>query len=87
MAKLWSVAVQGGETLHGTAPDIARQLRASDWQHGSATGPDADRRYQEAVAKRVEIQTGKTISTLDADGFIEGLVEAGVLTITPMEVS
>ena len=69
-----------GETLTGTAPEIARLLQAQDWQPGDG-GVDGERRWREKVAGRVQIQTGRTIPTESVDGFLLGLAAAGLLTL------
>ena len=83
--KIYSIETDGGQVFAGTAEEVIGQLRAEDWHHADDDKPDADRRYQETVARRVHIQTGKAVPLDDPDAFVEGLAAAGILTITKRE--
>ncbi len=71
------VRTQTGVTYVGTWEEIVRQMRddAAEWVGGSL------RAYMEASAQRGLRQTGIAIPATDAESFIRGSAEAGLLRI------
>ena len=66
-----------GHTLRGTWDEILLQMKAADreWAQGSLTD------FMASLARRGKTETGVVIPTTDAEAFIRGSAEAGVLRI------
>jgi len=71
------VRTQAGVTYLGTWDEIVRQMKddAEGWSSGSV------REYMEASALRGQRQTGVAIPATDAESFLRGSAEAGLLRI------
>jgi Tfp pilus assembly protein PilF len=71
------VVTLSGHTLRGSWEEILLQLKAADreWAHGSLTD------FMASQARRGQAETGVVIPTTDAEAFIRGSAEAGVLRI------
>jgi Tfp pilus assembly protein PilF len=72
-----AVGTLSGQTLRGTWEEILLQMKAADraWADGSLTEFMAD------LARRGRAETGVVIPVTDAEAFIRGSAEAGVLRI------
>jgi lipopolysaccharide biosynthesis regulator YciM len=66
-----------GQTIRGTWDEILLQMKAADleWSRGSLTD------FMASLARRGQTETGVVIPTTDAEAFIRGSAEAGVLRI------
>ena len=66
-----------GHSLRGTWEEILLQMKAADreWAQGSLTD------FMASHARRGQAETGVVIPTTDAEAFIRGSAEAGVLRI------
>jgi hypothetical protein len=66
-----------GQTIRGTWDEILVQMKAADreWAHGSMID------FMASLARRGQAETGVVIPTTDAEAFIRGSAEAGVLRI------
>jgi hypothetical protein len=66
-----------GHTIRGTWDEILLQMKAADreWAHGSLSD------FMASLARRGQTETGVVIPTTDAEAFIRGSAEAGVLRI------
>ena len=66
-----------GQTIRGTWDEILLQMKAADreWAHGSLSD------FMASLARRGQAETGVVIPTTDAEAFIRGSAEAGVLRI------
>ena len=60
------------------AADMVHQMHESSYSQC-----DTDAKFMAETAKRVKLATGKEISSSDADSFVEGLVDAGLVKIKP----
>jgi hypothetical protein len=71
------VRTLGGVTYLGTWEEIVLQMKedAEGWAGGSL------RQYMEATAQRGRRQTGVAIPATDAESFIRGSADAGLLRI------
>ena len=67
----------GGPSLPGTWDEILLQMKAADreWARGSLSD------FMASHARRGQTETGVVIPTTDAEAFIRGSAEAGVLRI------
>jgi Tfp pilus assembly protein PilF len=67
----------GGQTIRGTWDEILLQMKAADREgaHGSLSD------FMASLARRGQAETGIIIPTTDAEAFIRGSAEAGVLRI------
>jgi hypothetical protein len=66
-----------GHTIRGTWDEILLQMKAADreWARGSLSD------FMTSLARRGQAETGIVIPTTDAEAFIRGSAEAGVLRI------
>jgi len=66
-----------GQTIRGTWEEILLQMKAADreWAQGSLSD------FMASLARRGQTETGVIIPTTDAEAFIRGSAEAGVLRI------
>jgi Flp pilus assembly protein TadD len=71
------VATLSGHTFKGSWDDILTQMKASDAEWAEATMAD----YMASLARRGQTETGVVIPLTDAEAFIRGSVEAGVVRI------
>ncbi|MBM4187918.1 MAG: hypothetical protein FJ206_11490 [Gemmatimonadetes bacterium] len=71
------VTTLGGHQLRGTWEEILLQFKASDQASAHQSLPD----FMAQLAIRGKRETGVTIPTTDAEAFIQGAAEAGVLRI------
>ncbi len=71
------VVTLAGQTIRGSWDEILLQMKAADrdWAHGSLTD------FMASLARRGQAETGVVIPTTDAEAFIRGSAEAGVLRI------
>src|ERR687897_616449 len=71
------VMTLAGHTIRGTWDEILLQMKAADreWAHGSLSD------FMASLARRGQTETGVVIPTTDAEAFIRGSAEAGVLRI------
>ena len=71
------VVTLAGQTIRGTWDEILLQMKAADreWATGSLTD------FMASLARRGQAETGVVIPTTDAEAFIRGSAEAGVLRI------
>ena len=71
------VANLAGAIFKGSWDEILLQMKAADrdWAHGSLTD------FMASLARRGQAETGVVIPTTDAEAFIRGSAEAGVLRI------
>jgi tetratricopeptide (TPR) repeat protein len=71
------VTMKGGATYAGTWEQIVLQIQRDDveWTGGSL----AD--YMVEVARKSEVETGVAVSAKDAESFIRGIADAGLLNI------
>jgi tetratricopeptide (TPR) repeat protein len=71
------VVTLAGQTIRGSWDEILLQMKAADgeWAHGSLDDCMA------SLARRGQAETGVVIPTTDAEAFIRGSAEAGVLRI------
>jgi Tfp pilus assembly protein PilF len=71
------VVTLGGQAIRGTWDEILLQMKAADreWAHGSLSD------FMASLARRGQTETGVVIPTTDAEAFIRGSAEAGVLRI------
>ena len=71
------VSTPGGSTYLGTWDEIVRQMKddAAEWVDGSVE------EYMRAAALRGRRQTGVAIPTTDAESFLRGSADAGLLRI------
>jgi tetratricopeptide (TPR) repeat protein len=71
------IVTLAGNTLRGSWDEILLQLKAADreWAHGSMLD------FMASLARRGQTETGIVIPTTDAEAFIRGSAEAGVLRI------
>jgi hypothetical protein len=72
-----SIGTLAGHTFNGTWEEILLQMKAADreWAHGSLSD------FMASLARRGQAETGVVIPTTDAEAFIRGSAEAGVLRI------
>jgi hypothetical protein len=72
-----SIMTLAGQTIRGTWDEILLQMKAADreWAHGSMSD------FMASLARRGQAETGIVIPTTDAEAFIRGSAEAGVLRI------
>ena len=66
-----------GYSIRGTWEEILAQMKAADreWAEGSLND------FMASLARRGQTETGIVIPTTDAEAFIRGSAEAGVLRI------
>jgi hypothetical protein len=66
-----------GHSIRGTWDEILLQMKAADreWAQGSMND------FMASLARRGQAETGVVIPTTDAEAFIRGSAEAGVLRI------
>ena len=71
------VVTLAGMTIRGSWDEILLQMKAADreWAHGSLND------FMNSLARRGQAETGVVIPTTDAEAFIRGSAEAGVLRI------
>jgi tetratricopeptide (TPR) repeat protein len=71
------VMTLAGHTIRGTWDEILLQMKAADreWAQGSLSD------FMASLARRGQTETGVVIPTTDAEAFIRGSAEAGVLRI------
>jgi hypothetical protein len=71
------VVTLGGQAIRGSWDEILLQMKAADreWAHGSLSD------FMASLARRGQTETGVVIPTTDAEAFIRGSAEAGVLRI------
>jgi hypothetical protein len=71
------VVTLAGMTIRGSWDEILLQMKAADreWAHGSLND------FMASLARRGQAETGVVIPTTDAEAFIRGSAEAGVLRI------
>ena len=71
------VVTLAGMTIRGSWDEILLQMKAADreWAHGSLHD------FMSSLARRGQAETGVVIPTTDAEAFIRGSAEAGVLRI------
>ena len=71
------VVTLAGMTIRGSWDEILLQMKAADreWAHGSLYD------FMNSLARRGQAETGVVIPTTDAEAFIRGSAEAGVLRI------
>jgi tetratricopeptide (TPR) repeat protein len=71
------IVTLAGNTLRGSWDEILLQMKAADreWAHGSMLD------FMASLARRGQTETGIVIPTTDAEAFIRGSAEAGVLRI------
>ena len=71
------VVTLSGATIRGSWDEILLQMKASDreWAHGSLID------FMASLARRGQAETGVVIPTTDAEAFIRGSAEAGVVRI------
>ncbi|HTG48860.1 MAG TPA: hypothetical protein VL915_00130, partial [Gemmatimonadales bacterium] len=71
------VVTLAGQSIPGSWEEILLQLKAADreWAHGSLSD------FMTSLARRGHAETGVIIPTTDAEAFIRGSAEAGVLRI------
>ena len=71
------VATLSGSSFRGTWDEILLQMKAADrdWAQGSLSD------FMASLARRGQTETGVVIPTTDAEAFIRGSAEAGVLRI------
>jgi len=71
------VVTLAGTTIRGSWDEILLQMKAADreWAHGSLND------FMNSLARRGQAETGVVIPTTDAEAFIRGSAEAGVLRI------
>ena len=71
------VVTLGGQSIRGTWDEILLQMKAADrdWAGGSLSD------FMASLARRGQAETGVVIPTTDAEAFIRGSAEAGVLRI------
>ena len=76
--EIHNVTMKGGVTYEGTWEQIVLQIVKDDdqWVGGSLA------QYMEDVARRSREQTGIAIPSTDAESFIRGIAEAGLLQIS-----
>jgi hypothetical protein len=76
-AESHSIMTLAGQTIRGTWDEILLQMKAADveWSRGSLTD------FMASLARRGQTETGVVIPTTDAEAFIRGSAEAGVLRI------
>jgi hypothetical protein len=72
-----SIMTLSGHTIRGTWDEILLQMKAADreWAQGSLSD------FMASLARRGQAETGIVIPTTDAEAFIRGSAEAGVLRI------
>jgi tetratricopeptide (TPR) repeat protein len=71
------VVTLAGQTLRGSWDEILLQLKAADREWSDASLRD----FMASQARRGQAETGVVIPTTDAEAFIRGSAEAGVLRI------
>ena len=71
------VVTLAGMTIRGSWDEILLQMKAAarEWAHGSLND------FMNSLARRGQAETGVVIPTTDAEAFIRGSAEAGVLRI------
>jgi hypothetical protein len=71
------VMTLAGNSIRGTWEEILMQMKAADreWAHGSLID------FMASLARRGQTETGVIIPTTNAEAFIRGSAEAGVLRI------
>ena len=71
------VVTLSGQSIRGDWEEILLQMKAADgeWAHGSLSD------FMTSLARRGHAETGVVIPTTDAEAFIRGSAEAGVLRI------
>jgi tetratricopeptide (TPR) repeat protein len=71
------VVTLSGQTIRGNWEEILLQMKAADreWAHGSLSD------FMTSLARRGHAETGVVIPTTDAEAFIRGSAQAGVLRI------
>jgi len=71
------VVTLAGQTMRGSWDEILLQMKAADreWAHGSLN------EFMISLARRGHAETGVVIPTTDAEAFIRGSAEAGVVRI------
>ncbi len=71
------VITLSGQTIRGDWEEILLEMKAADreWAHGSLSD------FMSSLARRGQAETGVVIPTTDAEAFIRGSAEAGVLRI------
>jgi len=71
------VVTLAGQTIRGSWEEILLQMKAADrdWAGGSLSD------FMASLARRGHAETGVVIPTTDAEAFIRGSAEAGVLRI------
>jgi hypothetical protein len=71
------VVTLAGQSIRGNWDEILAQMKAADreWAHGSLSD------FMNSLARRGHAETGVVIPTTDAEAFIRGSAEAGVLRI------
>jgi tetratricopeptide (TPR) repeat protein len=71
------VVTLSGQTIRGNWEEILLQMKAADreWAHGSLSD------FMISLARRGHAETGVVIPTTDAEAFIRGSAQAGVLRI------
>jgi hypothetical protein len=66
-----------GQTIRGSWDEILLQMKAADREWAQGTLSD----FMASLARRGQAETGVVIPTTDAEAFIRGSAEAGVLRI------
>jgi hypothetical protein len=66
-----------GHTIRGTWDEILLQMKAADREWAQASLTD----FMASLARRGQAETGVVIPTTDAETFIRGSAEAGVVRI------
>jgi tetratricopeptide (TPR) repeat protein len=71
------VALEDGRVFEGTWEDIVQQMRSARGARGGRTLQE----FMQAEARRASAQTGVSIPASDAESFIRGSADAGILRI------
>ena len=71
------VVTLGGQSIRGSWDEILVQMKEADGDWAAASLSD----FMASLARRGQAETGVVIPTTDAEAFIRGSAEAGVLRI------
>ena len=69
--------LQDGQIIEGTWEDIVQQMRSAR----GARGGRSLQEFMQSEARRTSARTGVSISVSDAESFIRGSADAGILRI------
>jgi hypothetical protein len=71
------VELEDGRVYEGSWEDIVQQMRSERGARGGRTLQE----FMQTEARRASAQTGVSISATDAESFIRGSADAGILRI------